>query len=111
MESQSDDFGNVTVSINPEEQVTLTTQNNLTITTRIIALSEDGTCLVTDSGESIQIDQIADISPPVELRTARFISGITLAAGSLATTVSGGSVNKPPPLTFTYINGIRVPLK
>ncbi|OAE11180.1 hypothetical protein AZH11_22025 [Pseudomonas simiae] len=107
MESQSDDFGTVTVSIDPEEQINITTQNNGTITTRIIALSEDKASLVTASGDSIKIDEIAEIYPPITSRIARFISGIALAAGDLAITVAGGGGNKNPPLTFTYINGSK----
>ena len=109
MESQSDTSGNVTVSISPEEQVNITTQNQDTITTQIIGLSEDNASVITASGASIKIDDITDISQSPAPRTARFVSGIVLAAGGLATTVAGG--NKPnPPLTFTYINGIKVPL-
>ncbi|CRM72337.1 hypothetical protein [Pseudomonas sp. 37 R 15] len=109
MESQSDTSGNVTVSINPEEQVNITTKNQDTMTTQIIGLSEDNTSVITASGASIRIDEIIGISSPAAPRTARFVSGVVLAAGGLATTVAGG--NKPnPPLTFTYINGIKVPL-
>ena len=109
MESQSDTSGNVTVSISPEEQVNVTTQTQGTMTIQIIGLSEDNSSIITASGASIRMDDITDISPSPTPRTARFVSGVALAAGNLATTVVGGS--KPnPPLTFTYINGIKVPL-
>lgn len=109
MESQSDTSGNVTVSINPEEQVNITTQNQGTMTTQIIGLSEDNSSIITASGASIRMDDITDISQAPAPRTARFVSAMVLAAGDLANTVAGG--NKPSPaLTFTYINGIKVPL-
>ncbi|MPR00784.1 hypothetical protein F0169_01075 [Pseudomonas sp. MAFF 212408] len=110
MESQSTAPGNVTVSISPDEQVTITTKNNGTMTAKIVALSEDQASIITASGDSIKIDEIVEVSPATKPITAKFFGGITLAGGSLATTVAGGA--KPnPPLTFTYISGIRVPRK
>ena len=111
METQSDELGNVTVSISPEEQVNITTQNNEIITAKIIALSEDKASIITDSGDTIKIEEIVEVSPPITPRTAQFFGGIALAAGALATTAAGGGGKPSPPLTFTYINGIRVPLK
>ena len=107
MESQSDDLGHVTVSVDPEEQVNITTRNNDVITTNIINISEDSTSIDTADGP-IKIDQIVDISPSITPQTARFLSGIVMAAGSLATTVAGGGGKKPSRITFEYIHGVRV---
>ncbi|MGR3889413.1 hypothetical protein [Pseudomonas sp. 1152_12] len=111
MQIQSDELGNVAVSIDPAEQVNILTQNNTIITTNIVALSEDKTSIITASGDQIKIDEIVNISPPIATRTAKFFGGIVLDIGDFANTVAGGQGNSHPPLTFTYINGIKVPLK
>lgn len=109
MENKSDENGNVTVSISPEEQVIVTTRNNDTMTVQVTGLSDDKASIITASGDSIRIDEITDISPSTPPIKARFMSGGAAAVGGLAGAVAGG-IKPSPPLSFTYINGIRVPL-
>lgn len=103
----NDESGSVTVKISAEEPVKIT----IVKTTEIVDLSEDQTSIITTSGETIKIDEIIDISPSPPPIKAKFISGIVLAAGNLATSAGGAQSQPKPPLEFTFINGIRVSKK
>ncbi|MBA1292589.1 hypothetical protein G7025_04405 [Pseudomonas lurida] len=103
----NDESGSVTVTINAEELVKIT----IVKTTGIVALSEDNASIITTSGETIKLDEVTDISPSPPPIKPRFFGGIALAAGSIATSAGGNQSQPSPPLTFTYINGIKVSLK